>query len=395
MINRRQCGTLILRASLLLSLTLSAVVIAYCKAPPKVSEPVIVGYVFAQGAPLQSGSVDAHAMTRINYAFAVIKNGRAVLPEADDGANLAQLTALRQQNPSLSVLLSIGGWLGSGGFSDAALNAQSRAVFADSAAALVTKYDLDGIDIDWEYPGLPGAGNRHRKEDKRNFTLLLKQLREKLTELSKPMRRHLYLTIAAGASAEFLDHTEMAQAARFLDTVNLMTYDYYEADSDKITGNHAPLFTNPRDPKQESADASVQAFEAAGVPAGKIILGVPFYGRMWGDVADVNHGLFQSGRPIPNSYAPYNLIVATMLNQGFERTWDPVSKAPSLYNRQKQIFVSYEDPQSLTLKCEYVTAHKLGGIMFWSYFNDSAGELLATINRLLRPSSSPTANDSR
>ncbi len=385
-----------LRASLLLSFALSAAVVAYSKTPPEASQSVIVGYVFAQGGPLQSGQVDAHAMTRINYAFAVIKDGHVVLPTPDDGANLTQLTALRQQNPSLTILLSIGGWLGSGGFSDAALNAQSRATFADSAAALVTKYDLDGIDIDWEYPGLPGAGNRHRTEDKRNFTLLLKQLREKLTALSKPMHRHLYLTIAAGASSEFLDHTEMAPAARFLDTVNLMTYDYYEAGSDEITGNHAPLFTNPQDPKQESADASVQAFEAAGVPASKIILGVPFYGRMWGDVADVNHGLFQPGKPIPNSYAPYSAIVATMLNQGFERNWDATSKVPSLYNRQKQIFVSYEDPESLTLKCEYVTAHKLGGIMFWSYFNDSSGELLATINRMLRPSSSAArANDLR
>ena len=384
------------RASLFLSLALSAAAIAYCKAPPEASESVIVGYVFAQGGPLQPGQVDAHAMTRINYAFAVIKDGRAVLPEADDSTNLAQLTALRQQNPSLTILLSIGGWLGSGGFSDAALNAQSRAAFADSAATLVTKYGLDGIDIDWEYPALPGAGNRHRKEDKRNFTLLLKQLREKLTSLSKPMHRRLYLTIAAGASAEFLDHTEMAHAAHFLDTVNLMTYDYYEAGSDKITGNHAPLFTNPQDPRQESADASVRAFEAAGVPAGKIILGVPFYGRMWGDVADVNHGLFQPGRPISNSYAPYSVIVATMLNQGFERNWDAVSKVPSLYNRQKKIFVSYEDPESLTAKCAYVTAHRLGGVMFWSYFNDSSGELLATINRVLRPSSSPAgANDPR
>ncbi|MGB6191578.1 MAG: glycoside hydrolase family 18 protein [Terracidiphilus sp.] len=357
---------------------------------------MIVGYVFAQGVPLQPGQVDAHAMTRINYAFAVIKDSRVVLPEADDGTNLAQLTALRQQNPSLAILLSIGGWLGSGGFSDAALNAQSRAVFADSAVTLVTKYGLDGIDIDWEYPGLPGEGNRHRKEDKRNFTLLLKQMREKMTEVSKPMHRHLYLTIAAGASAEFLDHTEMAQAAHFLDTVNLMTYDYYEAGSDKITGNHAPLFTNPQDPKQESADASVRAFETAGVPAGKIILGVPFYGRMWGDVADVNHGLFQPGRPIPNSYAPYNVIVATMLSQGYERNWDAVSKVPNLFNRQKQIFVSYEDPESLTSKCEYVTAHKLGGVMFWSYFNDSSGDLLATINRVLRPASSAAgANDPR
>ncbi len=373
----------------LLSLVLISVAIAATQgeAAQKSPEPVIVGYVFAPGAPLQPGQVDAHSMTRINYAFAVIKDGRAALPEGDDSQNLAQLTALRQQNPSLTVLISIGGWLGSGGFSDAALSAQSRAIFVDSAVALVTKYDLDGIDIDWEYPGMPGVGNRFRKEDMHNFTFLLKDLRERLTMVSKSTHRDLYLTIAAGASLEFLDHTEMAKAAQYLDTVNLMTYDYYEAGADAITGNHAPLFTNPMDPRQESADVSVRAFEASGVPARKIVIGVPFYGRMWGDVADVNHGLFQPGKPVANSYAPYGVIAATMLNSGYDRYWDAASKVPTLYNKAKRIFVSYEDPESLALKCEYIKTHNLGGVMFWSYFNDSSGELVGTIHRALSTAS--------
>jgi chitinase len=132
----------------------------------------------------------------------------------------------------------------------------------------------------------------------------------------------------------------------------------------------------------------VRAFEAAGVPASKIVLGVPFYGRMWGQVADVNHGLFQSGKPIPNSYTPYSAITATMLNKGYERFWDAASKVPSLYNKNEKIFVSYEDPESLALKCDYVRTHKLGGIMFWSYFNDSSGELLGTINHAMHLRSS-------
>lgn len=347
-------------------------------------DPVIISYVFPQGDPLRPGQVDPHAMTRINYAFAVIKSGRVALTEKDDGQNLAQLTSLRQQNPALTILISVGGWLGSGGFSDAALNAETRAIFADSAVALVKMHDLDGVDIDWEYPGVPGAGNRFRAEDKRNFTLLLKELREKLSELSRAIDRPLYLTIAAGASEEYLDHTEMAQVAHYVDTVNLMTYDYYEAGSDKITGNHAPLFTDPDDPKKESADASVQAFESAGVPAGKIILGVPFYGRMWGQVDGANHGLFQPGKPIPNSYAPYSTITNTMLNHGYERYWDTASSVPSLYSKEKGIFVSYEDRESLALKCEYIRTHKLGGVMFWNYLNDSSGELLKTIDSTLR-----------
>ncbi len=352
-------------------------------------EPMIVGYVFPQNGPLQPGQVDAQGMTRINYAFATIKNGRMVLAGESDGANLAQLIDLRKQNPSLAVLVSVGGWLGSGGFSDVALNAQSRSIFIDSAIDVVKNYDLDGIDVDWEYPGLVGAGNRIRREDKRNFTLLLKDLRERLTQQSQAIHRKLYLTIAAGASDEFITHTEMAQAAQYLDTVNLMTYDYYEAGSDPTTGNHAPLFTNPADPQKESADDTVKAFEAAGVPAGKIVLGVPFYGRMWGQVSNANHGLFQPGKSIPNSYAGYNAIATTMLGHGFTRYWDVASKVPYLFNDEKKIFVSYEDPESLTAKCDYVRTNKLAGVMFWSYFNDSNGELLGTINRALKvPSAS-------
>jgi chitinase len=355
-------------------------------------EPVIVGYVFPQNGPLQAGQVDAHGMTRINYAFAAIKNGRMVLADESDSVNLEQLTALRKQNPSLAVLVSVGGWLGSGNFSDVALNAQSRGVFIDSAIEVLKNYDLDGIDVDWEYPGLVGAGNRFRREDKRNFTLLLKGLRERLTQQSQAIHRRLYLTIAAGASDEYIANTEMVKVAQYVDTVNLMTYDYYEAGADPTTGNHAPLFTDPADPKKDSADDAVEAFEAAGVPARQIVLGVPFYGRMWGQVSNVNHGLFQPGKSIPNSYAGYNAITTTLLGHGYTRYWDAASKVPYLFNDEKKIFVSYEDPESLAAKCDYVRTHNLAGVMFWSYFNDANGELLGTIDRALKVSSSSGAN---
>jgi chitinase len=342
---------------------------------------VIAAYVFPQNGPLQPGQIDPARITRINYAFAALQAGRMVLSLETDKANLAFLASLKQQNPSLTVLLSVGGWSGSAGFSDVARTMESRRVFIDSAMQILKLYNLDGLDLDWEYPGLPGAGNPFRKEDKQNFTLLLKELRARFTQQTGVTKRRLYLTIAAGASEEYLDHTEMAQVQRFIDAVNLMTYDYYEAGSDALTGHHAPLFTDPADPKKESADASVRAFEAAGVPAAKIVLGVPFYGRSWQQVADNNHGLFQPGKPIPNSYAPYSLIRQTMLDHGFVRFWDTRSMAPWLYNQEKQIFVSYEDSESIAAKCRYVLNGKLGGIMFWSYFNDSSGELLSTIDQ--------------
>ena len=341
---------------------------------------MIVAYVFPQDNLLREGEVAAQKVTRINYAFANIKDGRIVNGFTHDDQNLASLVGLKQQNPSLTVLVSVGGWLWSGAFSDMALTRDSRAVFIASVAEFIRTHQLDGLDIDWEYPGLPGAENHFRPEDKQNYTLLLKELRLRFNDLEKEFHRRLYLTVATGASQEFLDHTEMDEVQKYVDTVNLMAYDYYEPDSDAITGHHAPLYTNPADPKKISADRSVKEYERAGVSAAKIVLGVPFYGHVWGEVAAANHGLFQAGKEVPHGYAPYGEGPESMLKNGFGRYWDPVASAPYLYNAEKQIFVSYDDPESLALKCKYVLSHGLGGVMFWDYEGDSTGALLNAVN---------------
>lgn len=363
-----------------LALVLSAVCATATFAQQK---PVVCGYVFLRNTVLQPGQIDAHSMTRINYAFANINGGRMVLGVPEDAQNLAQVTALRRQNPSLTVLISVGGWLWSTNFSDVSLTPQSRSVFIGSVMDFLKLYDLDGLDVDWEYPGLVGSGHPFRNEDGRNFTSLLKELRERFDLETAKTHKRLYLTMAAGASNEFIDHTEMAKVQRYVDTVNLMAYDYYEAGSDAITGHHAPLFQNPADPKKVSADESVKAFEKAGVPAAKILLGVPFYGRMWGEVQNENHGLFQPGKLVPNAYTPYSLIDGSLLTQGFTRYWDGAAAAPYLYSESKHQFVSYEDPESLQRKCKYVVTHKLGGVMFWDYSGDSTGKLLGVIHSAL------------
>jgi len=369
----------------LFAFSIALAIPAFCAAETvKPSAPMVVGYVFPQNAALQPGEIDAFKMTRINYAFANIEGGRMVTGFGEDAKNFAFLAGLKQQNPSLTVLVSVGGWLWSTNFSDISLTPQSRKLFIQSVMDFLSRYNLDGLDIDWEYPGMVGSGHPFRAEDKQNFTLLLKELRQRFNGETKGSHRKLYLTIAAGASNEFLAHTEMAKVQKYVDTVNLMAYDYYEPSSDAITGHHAPLFTNGADPKKISAEASVLAFEQAGVPATKILLGLPFYGHIWGQVAESNHGLFQAGKPVPKGYAPYGLISETMLNHGFTRYWDPIASAPYLYSQEKQIFVSYEDPESLATKCDYVLTHKLGGVMFWDYSGDPSGILLGTINKSLR-----------
>jgi chitinase len=376
---RIEAKSRILSGACLLTLACLCWSSALCAAA-SVQSRVIVGYVFPQDNALQEGEIAAQKLTRINYAFANIKDGVIVNGFLHDDQNLASLVALKQQNPSLTVLVSVGGWLWSGAFSDMALTRVSRAAFIQSVVEFVGLHQLDGLDIDWEYPGLEGATKNFRREDKQNYTLLLKELRARFNQMEKEVHRRLYVTIATGASREFLAHTEMDKVVKYVDTVNLMAYDYYEPDSDAITGHHAPLYTNLADPKKVSDDTSVREYEKAGVPAAKIVLGVPFYPHVWGQVPGLSHGLFQPGKEIPHANGQYGDGPEAMLKNGFIRYWDPVAAAPYLYNAEKQIFVSYDDPESLKLKCKYVLSHKLRGIMFWDYESDSSRALLNAIN---------------
>ena len=143
------------------------------------------------------------------------------------------------------------------------------------------------------------------------------------------------------------------------------------------------LHVNPADPKQVSADASVKLFERAGVPAGKLVLGIPFYGHSWTHVDNVRHGLFQSGRKSELDPA-YNEIAGLLSSGEFTRYWDPIARVPYLYSSSRHTFVTYEDIESIRLKCQYVRERNLAGVMFWEYSNDSSGELLNAISRNLQ-----------
>ncbi len=373
----------ILSSSRLLPLACICCCSALCaaaSAPSPSPNPVIVAYVFPRDSPILPGEIAAQKLTRINYAFANIEDGRIVNGYSHDDQNLASLVALKQQNPTLTVLASVGGWLWSGAFSDMALTRQSRAIFISSVADYVSLHQLDGLDIDWEFPGMQGVTNHFRPEDKQNYTLLLRELRSRFNKLEKELHHPLYITVATGAGSDWLAHTEMNKVVKYVDTVNLMAYDYYEPDSDPTTGNHAPLYTDPADPKKSSADESVQKYERAGVPVPKIVLGVPFYAHVWGQVPAANHGLFQPGKEIPHGYTDYGSGPEAMLKNGFIRYWDSAASVPYLYNADKQVFVSYDDPESLALKCKYVLANRLKGIMFWDYESDTTGELLNAVN---------------
>ena len=269
-----------------------AVASAHIGTPP--SEKVVIGYVFAQDKPLDGSRIAADKLTHINYAFANIRDGQMVEGFQDDPGNYRVLRALKARNPKLKVLVSVGGWTWSGNFSDMALTPQSRKRFIDSAVAFLKRYDLDGLDIDWEYPAQKGMNNTYRPEDRENSTALLAETRAALDEAGKAAGNRYLLTMATQAADEWLEHTEMAKAQAFLDYINLMAYDQFGADSDATTGHHAPLFTSPANPKQNSAATSIDHYIAAGVPASKLVLGVPFYGKAWGNVGPAGTWVFTS-----------------------------------------------------------------------------------------------------
>jgi chitinase len=178
----------------------------------------------------------------------------------------------------------------------------------------------------------------------------------------------------------------MAKVQASVDYVNLMTYDFRVASVDRIAGHHANLYDHPADDKQRSADRAVREFLAAGVPAAKLVMGVPFYGRGWRDVNPVAEGLYQPGMAVETMNLTYGRLAAEVVGRdGFARRWDATAQAPFLWNGDRHIFISYDDPESLRLKAGYVRAKGLGGVMFWQYAEDPSGALLDALHTTLNP----------
>lgn len=324
----------------------------------------------------------AKQITHINYAFANIKDGKVVEGRDTDAEIIKKLNGLKQVNKELKILISVGGWSWSKNFSDAALTPESREIFANSAIAFMQRHHIDGIDLDWEYPGLPGDGNTHRPEDKENFTAILKLIREKLDAL-EINGKHYLLTIASGASQSYLDHTSMDKAQKYLDFINIMTYDFH-GGGERKTGHHANLSPSESDNNERvrNAVSAVEEHVNAGIPIHKIVLGVPFYGRWWKGTNPTNNGLYQATHGKTGSYN-YNTIVDSLnSDKGFTEYWDEAAKVPYIWREKDSLFITYDNEKSMEHKVDFVRRKGLGGVMFWQ-FNGDNGALLNAIDQNL------------
>lgn len=346
-----------------------------------------VGYyaAWARYSSFAPTKIDPFSLTHINYAFANIGSDLKITfgyPDIDE-KNIQDLNALKKVNPKLKTLIAVGGWSWSSRFSDAALTEASRATFADSVVNFIVKYGFDGVDIDWEYPVSGGLStNKRRPEDKQNFTLLMKVLREKLDARGAKDGKQYLLTYAGAAGEWYLKNIEPDKLNQYVDYVNLMTYDYHGTWEDK-TDFVAPLYIDnslPDATYKTGVASSVEAWIKTGIPKSKLNMGIPFYGYIYKSVSATNDGLNQTYSG--GASISYTNIVANYLKaDGYTRFFHPISKAPWLFNGST--FITYEDEESIAHKAEYIRKLGLGGAMIWEISQDTNSILLKALTKEL------------
>ncbi|KAK8913408.1 Chitinase 1 [Metarhizium anisopliae] len=288
----------------------------------------------------------------------------------DTGGNNAygcvnQLFSLKKANRKLKVILSIGGWTLSANFPTAASTEATRATFARSAVEMMKDWGFDGIDVDWEYP--------QDDTQAQNMVLLLQQIRKSLDDYAKKhaSSHHFQLSIAAPAGREHYSKLRMAELGRILDYVNLMAYDY-AGQWGKYSGHASNLFPDSDNPNATpfDTDAAVTAYIKGGIPANKIVLGIPTYGRSFEQTDGIGKPFSGvGGGSWENGIWDYK----SLPKAGATLRYDDVVKANYSYDAAAQELISYDTPDSVKEKVNYIKSRGSGGLagcMFWEASGD-------------------------
>lgn len=319
----------------------------------------VLGYFSGRTTALDSFPVGK--LTHLIYSFCHLKDGKLSVDNMYDTLQIQKMVSLKKEYPGLKIILSLGGWGGCKDCSLAFSTDEGRKTFALSTKELMKYFNADGIDLDWEYPTISGyPGHRFSPDDKQNFTHLVKALR-------KELGKKYVITFAAGGFDQYIDSAvEWKKVVRYVDKINLMTYDLVNGFS-TVSGHHTPLYSTPQ--QKQSTDNAVSRLLEIGVPAKKIIIGAAFYARLFWVKDTLNNGLYDPGAFYHG--LPYSRLYDTISTaNGFVQYWDPVAQAPYAFNRERKILASYDDSVSMRLKTEYVKQKKLGGIMFWQLMED-------------------------
>ncbi|PPQ99036.1 hypothetical protein CVT24_003596 [Panaeolus cyanescens] len=362
--------------------------------------PLVMGYypewVFDSFPPPK---IDFERITWIDFAFVVPTEDSVVEFDSDDGPKaLRQLVSAAHANGA-KVKASIGGWSGSQYFSTAVQDEENRSTFIDSILSLYDDYHLDGIDIDWEYPGQKGMENNLvNKRDTSNFLLFLKGLRKALPPSAK--------ISLAGQTTPFADDDgnpsdDVSEFAEVVDWVLLMNYDVWGSSSNP--GPNAPFFDacgNSTQP-EASAVSAILAWMDAGFPACKLVLGLPSYGYASKSkhqqlrTRSSKKGKAKSVQVVGEEDSEGQVQFKSLIEQGalvrsnlksdssdeqcvflgaggFQTLWDPCSETPFLVSKESKQIVTYDDPLSIGMKAAFARVMELRGVNLFDIHGDTS-----------------------
>ncbi|MBQ7839339.1 MAG: chitinase [Lachnospiraceae bacterium] len=331
----------------------------------------VLGYVIWDSIVTEE---QAKILTHINVAFAQLKDDGEI--DLEDHPFLKQMKQVREWNPDIKIVLSLGTRYPDS-FTTVSASKELRDKFKRECSRIVTEYGFDGIDIDWEFPCVPSNSLGCKPEDKQNFTLLCEAARQGVDEAGGEI-----VSIAAGADLYYINSVEAKKLAEILNYVCLMTYDL-KCGFHALSGHHTALYSSTGDVFSNSCDQALRLFENAGFPKEKLLMGAAFYSRKWENVPDRYHGFLQLTKT-GGGYGPnYDKLAEEYINKnGYVRYWDDEAKAPFLFNGST--FISYDDEESLTHKCEYVKREGISGIFYWCHTGDTTGVLLRKIGEKIK-----------
>jgi chitinase len=356
--------------------------------------------------------IPADKLTHLVYGpMAISENGQCMSSDewADTGfpypedeeterlkGNFKQLGLLKAEHPELQIIMSIGGWDFSGLFSDVSATEEARVRFVNSCVSFMQDHGFDGINIEWRYPIVGGKeGNISRPEDGNNLALLLDAMRTQLDAAGLEATRTYLLTTTLPAVPENLDPLPLRNLHRSVDWINVTTYGFQGSWSE-LASHAAPLMPNTRDPRGEgvygryNVAATIDEYLNSGVPAEKIVMGIPFYAQTWRNVRPNDYfGLYSVAEGVPNGTRPggllyYSDLESLLESPNYTRFFDPETSAAWMYSESQRVAISYENEQSIAAKTDYVRQFGLGGVMVdeLAYDNDDATLLNNVYNDL-------------